>query len=167
MKKIILSTLAVALVLAGFWVYTKYDEWFVYPSLRAHVNTHMKDPTNTQFRNERLTTYGWLCGEMNAKNGMGGYGGFVRYIAGSANDAYVEGIGKLEQSTDKSELPSTEYIVAMIEKKIEVIKEATEVLMALRTANPDMKLEKPSEQEIEAKAMTKYFSEKWDANCKN
>ena len=42
----------------------------------------MKDPASAQWRNEVLSADNkTLCGEVNAKNSMGGYVGFKPYIA--------------------------------------------------------------------------------------
>ena len=43
------------------------------------VSANLKDPESAQFRNIRETTPGFLCGEVNAKNAMGGYVGFKRF----------------------------------------------------------------------------------------
>jgi len=81
----------------------KYEQWFVYPVLRAHVNDHLRDPLSTQYRKEFMTEFGWLCGELNSKNGSGGYAGFKRYLARGAADAYLEGVGAVgrEETTDE------------------------------------------------------------------
>lgn len=43
------------------------------------VSNLLKDPGSAQFRNIRETSPGFLCGEVNAKNEMGGYVGFKRF----------------------------------------------------------------------------------------
>jgi len=45
---------------------------------RAVLNL-LKDPGSAQFRNVRKTKPGFVCGEVNAKNGMGGYVGFKQF----------------------------------------------------------------------------------------
>jgi hypothetical protein len=47
---------------------------------RAHVRANIKDPGSAQFRNEFTARPGTYCGEVNAKNGFGGYAGFKRFI---------------------------------------------------------------------------------------
>jgi hypothetical protein len=47
------------------------------------VRQSLKDPDSAQFRNLRVGWLGGLCGEVNAKNAMGGYVGFTAF---SAND---------------------------------------------------------------------------------
>lgn len=55
--------------------------------LRKPVLERLNDPDSAQFRNEWLL-FGWsewtvkgniLCGEVNAKNQMGGYAGYVKF----------------------------------------------------------------------------------------
>lgn len=43
------------------------------------VADSMKDPESARFRNMHITR-GNVCGEVNAKNGMGGYVGFARFF---------------------------------------------------------------------------------------
>lgn len=50
------------------------------------VLNHLKDPETARFRNLTTSRNTFLCGEVNAKNSMGGYVGFVRFMAiGEAN----------------------------------------------------------------------------------
>jgi hypothetical protein len=56
------------------------------PGLKAAVAYHMKDPNSAQFRNlyvARNAVNGseLLCGEVNVKNGFGGYVGFTPFAA--------------------------------------------------------------------------------------
>lgn len=43
------------------------------------IANNLKDPGSAQFRNIRESSPGILCGEVNAKNAMGGYVGFKRF----------------------------------------------------------------------------------------
>lgn len=42
--------------------------------------SQLRDPSSAQFRNVK-TTPGYVCGEINGKNGYGAYSGFVRFYA--------------------------------------------------------------------------------------
>jgi hypothetical protein len=55
------------------------------------LSNSLKDPQSAQFRNERLTADSkTLCGEVNGKNGYGGYVGFRPYLFRVAtNEAFV------------------------------------------------------------------------------
>ena len=52
---------------------------------REYVSTHLKDPASAQFQNQKAT-----CGEVNSKNGVGGYTGFQRFIVGSKEIVVLE-----------------------------------------------------------------------------
>ncbi|WP_447096862.1 hypothetical protein [Pseudomonas sp. CF10PS3] len=55
---------------------------------REEVKRNLFDAASAQFRNEKVYRVGdevVVCGEVNAKNRVGGYGGFAMYV--------VEGIG--------------------------------------------------------------------------
>lgn len=44
------------------------------------VLNSLKDPDSAKFRDLRTSRDLWVCGEVNAKNSMGGYVGFQRFI---------------------------------------------------------------------------------------
>lgn len=52
------------------------------------VKQLLKDPDSAKFRNVRVQAHpgapSMLCGEVNAKTPMGGYGGFIRFISAGA-----------------------------------------------------------------------------------
>lgn len=52
-----------------------------YPGLREAVKEQLRDPTSAQFRNIRKGQLMYVCGEVNSKNGFGGYGGWVTFRA--------------------------------------------------------------------------------------
>lgn len=58
--------------------------------VRGFVENNLKDPRSAEFRNQ----YG-MCGEVNAKNGFGGFVGFRRFIAKSERLVIMEGDGLL------------------------------------------------------------------------
>lgn len=50
------------------------------------VARQLKDPSSAQFQNVFISADGKsVCGEFNAKNGFGAYGGFKRFITGAHN----------------------------------------------------------------------------------
>lgn len=68
---------------------------------RNAVKEKLSDPGSAQFRNDRITEAEpgikakggfYVCGEVNAKNRMGGYTGFTQYVASiiKTDTAYVE-----------------------------------------------------------------------------
>lgn len=92
MRKVLSVGLLVLLVLvAGIYMYGAY----VVHQHRNAVRAELKDPDSAQFRNERLVN-GWtvktsiLCGEVNAKNELGGYSGFKLFASTSGESADVE-----------------------------------------------------------------------------
>lgn len=53
----------------------------VTPKAKDLVAGQLRDPSSAQFRDLRKTRQGVVCGEVNGKNGYGGYAGFQRFIA--------------------------------------------------------------------------------------
>lgn len=56
------------------------------------IRQRLKDPDSAQFRNVRFYSGGpspVACGEVNAKNAFGGYGGFERFVASGTKLAFV------------------------------------------------------------------------------
>lgn len=60
---------------------------------QGFVKANLKDPDSAEFRNQK-----GLCGEVNAKNGFGGYNGFKRFMAASEDLVVIEGGGLMEPS---------------------------------------------------------------------
>lgn len=46
----------------------------------ARLSSALYDADSAQYRNVRVTETGFVCGEINAKNKMGGYVGFTRFM---------------------------------------------------------------------------------------
>lgn len=47
---------------------------------KSAIEVILKDPSSAQYRNLRVYSEGVVCGEVNAKNSMGGYAGFTPFI---------------------------------------------------------------------------------------
>ena len=111
----------VSVLTLSVFVFLKYDEWFVYPGLiqskRGHAVQNLRDPATVQFKNEQLTSLGWLCGEMNGKNAYGAYTGFKRFVSRSYDDAYIEGSGY----AGKPDARSAAQIIADLENGYEFL----------------------------------------------
>ena len=57
------------------------------------VKQRLKDPSSAEFRNSRFVDFEGVpivCGEVNAKNSFGGYGGFQHFIASGTKLAFLE-----------------------------------------------------------------------------
>ncbi|WP_146196954.1 hypothetical protein [Achromobacter pulmonis] len=65
----------------------KPPEELLIESAQQVVATQLKDPLSAQFRNMQGSEGALMvCGEINAKNGMGGYVGFKRFMVGGEVD---------------------------------------------------------------------------------
>ncbi|ATH99545.1 hypothetical protein EGY22_13065 [Alcaligenes faecalis] len=73
------AALLAAVLLAAAYVARSY----MLHQAREPILARLNDPDSAQFRNERFiggwTISGAMCGEVNAKNRMGGYTGYVKY----------------------------------------------------------------------------------------
>lgn len=67
-------------VAAASTAFAKWDDWVELPRLRAGMLGALKDPGSATYRNERMQRE-YVCGEVNARNSLGGYTGFVRYVS--------------------------------------------------------------------------------------
>lgn len=105
----------VACVTVG--VYLKWTELFTIPKAREVFVSQVRDPSSAQFRNEKLTSRGWLCGEVNIKNGYGGYEGFKRYISGPVRGTqHLEDVGMLGER-------STNEFIKILDKEIAILRD--------------------------------------------
>ena len=83
MRKILITLAIVGVFVVGAFGWRAY----LVHELRKPVLERLNDPDSAKFRNEWLL-FGWnswrvesniLCGEVNAKNRMGGYVGYVKF----------------------------------------------------------------------------------------
>ena len=82
-NKIALAILAAGGLIAGaVWLSANNVSQLVdpYSSVKAVVKEPLVDPNSAQFKNISKSSIGY-CGEVNAKNRMGGYTGFKRFHA--------------------------------------------------------------------------------------
>lgn len=156
MKKIALSLAAVVLVVAGTAFTIKQPaEFKLVEQRRAHAVQQMRDPESVQFRAERLTGDGWLCGEMNGKNAYGAYTGFKRFMAMGEYDAWIDGSGY----AGKPDSQPTAQILAEMDAKIAVLHRHIEA----KKKQPE--LPTLSEQQVAALAEQEMFAERWKKHC--
>ena len=135
----------------GTVAYAIFGDTFAIRTLRQPVLLSLRDPESAQFRNERLVANrSVVCGEFNAKNGMGGYTGFSRYISNGTGHATSDGdfdtwVGKGEKSAQDI---------------LDRLKVQNAVLKAFRAANL-----LPTEMEIQAAYNAKLFEDRWRSLC--
>jgi hypothetical protein len=144
---------AIGLTLSIFSVilFFKYTDWFVFPALRAVVNTNLKDPESTQYRNERLSKDGWICGELNSKNAMGAYVGFKRFAASKDKTGYLENEGYFTNgASQKSSLD---------------VKFSLHSLKARKLIQENTGQWQVSNSEADKMGMQTMFNEVWNSHC--
>jgi hypothetical protein len=129
----------------------KYDDWIAIPKAREAMQAQLRDPESAEFRNERFTNSRTLCGEVNAKNGMGGYTGFERYFTTGAV-SYLEKSGSLNKETHE------EFMLRM-DKKIALLKSYNQI----QEAHP--KITMPSESRIDEQAAEEVVRDKFREAC--
>ena len=118
MKKIVIVCMVFVAILLGvrqgFNKFTEYkatqQRHEASQVLRSQIVKSLKDPVTVQWRKELLSTDSkTLCGEVNAKNSLGGYVGFKRYIANHAG-YLVEGAPFQSWYMDSNKTPVPDYM---------------------------------------------------------
>lgn len=157
--KALIGGFAVLAVVVSTTLMVKYDDWFVTPKLieakRGYVVQQMRDPATVQFRGERLTQGGWLCGELNGKNGYGAYTGFKRFVSFGYDDAWIEGSGY----AGKPDARSTTQIIEDLDEKIAAIKK----IKAVREKVPGT--EALAKESMDALVQEELFNQRWQKHC--
>ena len=137
----------------------KYDEWVKNPQLikekRGYAVSQLSDPESVQFRAERLTGDGWLCGETNGKNAYGAYTGFKRFMSRAPDDVHIEGSGYAGKEGGQS----TEQILA----DLDVSSNAMQSLVDAAKANPELPV--PTKAERAAITESAIFKKRWADHC--
>ena len=151
--KLVVYFLAAALGVGATILYAKYDSWVTLPKAREPLRAITKDPDSAQFKAEHLTSSGWHCGEMNAKNEYGAYVGFKRFISNAkAGKFYYEGSGLIGEL-------NTEEILKHLDKKIALLKRQNEIKAAGGT------VVKYSDGERDHIATQELFEDHWKDIC--
>ena len=145
----------VLIVAGSVFAIRQYIDWTHVAQRRAHAVQQLRDPDSVQFRAERLTSAGWLCGEMNGKNAYGAYTGFKRFMAMGEYDAWIEGSGY----AGKPGTQPTAQILASMDAQIAVLTSHLEA----KKKQPD--LPTLSEQEVAALAEQDMFAGRWKKHC--
>lgn len=122
---------------------------------RGYAVSQLRDPDSVQFRAERLTGEGWLCGELNGKNAYGAYAGFNRFLSRAPDDVHIEGIGYAGEKGGQS----TRQIIDDLDVSIEV----SQGLLAVAKASPG--LPAPTPEEVEAMRARAIFKKRWASHC--
>lgn len=150
--KILGSILFVATVAAGGAIWYAKSPAVAFREQRTFIADKLRDPASTQFRNEHLGKYGTLCGELNSKNGSGGYVGFVRFISIDAGSVYLEGNDPLFEM-------STKQFIQHMDHKIKVLKDHNARMEEQSSLQP------LSDREVEERARLSYFATLWEERC--
>jgi hypothetical protein len=133
-----------------YWL--NYESWVTLPRARALIADKLRDPSSAQFRNERFTASGNLCGELNSKNGAGGYVGFRRFISMGPDANYLEAEGPI------GEWSHADFMLRM-DKKIELIK------MHTKWRGEGIDIPEFSERELDEMVVKRFFEDKWRELC--
>ena len=107
MRKALIPATILALGTLCYFGYRLHLQNVAATAARTPLVSSLTDPQSVQFRNERaVTRAGAICGEFNAKNKLGGYVGFRRFISDGKQYA-VEGTTlsawNIEASTPRPE----------------------------------------------------------------
>lgn len=82
MNKLIIGSIAIVVATAGFFMARNVAESKKIESFKQKVTRNLKDPDSAKFRDVKLNKAKTaLCGEVNAKNGFGAYGGYQSFVA--------------------------------------------------------------------------------------
>lgn len=148
----IIGLVTIAIV-ALFGCSSKFDGG-VAPKIHAPLLSSLKDPESAQFRNERLTASGALCGEVNSKNSFGGYLGFKHYILAGPGANYIEDAGVLGiWSAKDTQLRDQEETAIRLH------------ILKYNDENRGLPLAMPSDAERREFANKKFFEAKWANLC--
>jgi hypothetical protein len=76
------------------------SEFAVKTMARRRIEAALRDPSSAEYRNEAVPPgAGYLCGEVNSANGLGGKTGFQRFVAGASSQMPVA----IEEQMDAAE----------------------------------------------------------------
>jgi len=152
------------MIAAGVAAAVNYKQWWVYPEFHAVASSAYKDPDSVKFRSDTMPNAEVLCGEANAKNGYGAYGGFKRYIATKEGTVYIEGEGLVRSPKGdtgiKAAIESMQLDITALE-----LQNARMVARNEQAKSGLAQDEKLSDREAMEKARALRFDKEWKARC--
>ncbi|MFA9275059.1 MAG: hypothetical protein ACEQSE_09325 [Candidatus Aquirickettsiella gammari] len=154
MKKYLVAGVVICVVFAGFGLKNYFNQRAI-DDLREPIVSMLVDPMSAQFRNEKRIGENILCGEVNAKNQMGGYIGFKKFIR-TLEFSHIDGSGINRFSSDIGK--STDDVIAALDVKIKI----RENQIKNKEAGEAYRL---SDREIDALVEKKLFEKNWLENC--
>ena len=161
MRKIIVICSIIAAGLAasgGLYAMKASAEQKIVDGLRSNVSAQMKDPSSTQFRNEKIKD-GMMCGEINSKNSYGSYVGFKRFITSSPNYAYIEGIGYVGAKDEMILSGARSVVMQRLDVEIKILD------AQLLIHKNGGKFKQLTAAEMEKAVDEKLFVERWSEVC--
>lgn len=87
MGKALLAVMVIMIAASGASAATNEVSWMARG--QDAVKLKLRDPDSAQFRNVKMggrADLPLVCGEVNSKNGFGGYTGFQRFVSGGRPD---------------------------------------------------------------------------------
>lgn len=163
MKKSLLYTaLGIVGLAAGGVALTQ--PFFQYRTQRQVIASALKDPDSAKFKDERVSTTGSYCAEVNSKNGFGAYGGFKKIISETACTAFFDdGSYHVHTSSTRSTTASNCEMWATV-ANLNLASEALEAVNAARTADLTAKVSRsitiPTETEVRRHIFQRWWVEK-------
>jgi hypothetical protein len=131
-----------------------------YSNYRAIVNHAVKDPNSTEFRNEKVSSNGTYCAEVNSKNSYGAFVGFERVMSGPVDTdgksyVFFERDGLQSNNNTAGVIIGADIAIATMEARINAKKQ--------ELAGGDKAT--LGEGEYQQIALGGVFEEKWSENC--
>lgn len=160
MKAVWAGIVVVALIAVGAVATINYERWFVFPEMRTQLLKHLSDPASAQFRDERISQFGWLCGEVNSKNRQGGYVGFKRFMADSAGETHLEEHGRLGLVPESHR---TVHAIRRLEKSSELLRV---MLQDFQSGKRNIANREQAVADVERLVDEALFQEAWGLNCR-
>ena len=154
MRKYAFLTIIVVAVI-GIFLGNHFLQLSRLEELRAPLRSMLFDPGSAQFMNEVNLKESVLCGEVNAKNKMGGYVGFKKFIR-TQDFIHIED-SDIRRPANNNQ-PSTDDIVRELDmqtKLLEIRNKMREEGVSLLQSN----------DEVARSAKKRIFEENWSANC--
>lgn len=153
MRKVIIGGVVAALAGGAGALYANYDSWFTFREHRIFIKNKLRDPESAQFRNEHVGNNGILCGEINFRNGSGGYAGFARFISIGPENVRLEGHEPLMET-------STQELIDTLSLESDLMASYVE----LRKRMPEIPV--PSQRDFKNRARDAYFEKLWSESCR-
>lgn len=130
--------------------------------LRKAAAGHLEVPASATFRHERITSNGWLCAEMGARDSSAGAAAYRRVIAAPDGTVFTEDLGYTARQRSGHDPELTKYDREVSLRTLSLMTTANRMNALIADERYKFRVTESRMVEVAVKIL---FDERWERQC--